>query len=297
MTDPAPHAPPDIAEALKKIKDLLTAAVGTWPGADDAGPSIPSSDGSSPAVSAASPQGAADSTTDEIAQVRKKYDGMLRWMVGVFSAVGLLIFGTLPFTDLQGIDWEPAAIGLSVAGTGLAVVIWATTKGLEPQDASLGELSMSFEALNRWTQFRWLQPRKKAIARLESILNTGEREAHLGPGIRTVPELIGRLADLESMVLGGEVGWNGRSPLPSSAANGAPWKDSSAFRTTGNRSADDLAKAYQSYTSLIAVRAELSPATSARRWAALSAWVSKSWQKPLTTSRESSKPRLPRCCT
>lgn len=83
---------------------------------------------------------------DAAQRARKNYDSLIRWILGFFTALGLLIFGSVPFADLENVGmWDGAGQGLIIAGLGLIVVVLAATTGLELQDASLGELKDSLE--------------------------------------------------------------------------------------------------------------------------------------------------------
>lgn len=177
---------------------------------------------------------------DAAARARKSYDGLIRWILGVFTAVGLLIFGSIPFSNLEDVPlWDPfgAGQGLLLAGIGLIVVAWAATTGLEMQDASLGELKRTLgepppeketaeaqtdpKAQERpwWYRF-WLSifPRKRAAQDLRATLYGEEKEAHLGPDITSVGALIKRIGDLEKAVKADETGETQETVVVSSVA-------------------------------------------------------------------------------
>jgi hypothetical protein len=182
-------------DAATKLREELLKFVAPWPSAE-----------------APKPSESAPEAADMAVRVRAKYDSMIRWVLGVFTAVGILIFGSVPFTDLKGIAWWPwASCGLALAGLGLGVVVWATTKGLEPQDASLGEIKDTFTALDESEPRPW-KPLKRSNWRLKQILAAipNEASAHLGPGVTSVSGLIVRLGQLESQVFEAEVGWSGK---------------------------------------------------------------------------------------
>ena len=219
MTEEAPGAAAKAAaEAASALKEALTKLGGAWPGADAAEP-VP------------------DEAASAARRARKTHDGLIRWMLGIFAAVGLLIFGSVPFVDLENVDfWPWAGWGLVIAGIGLAVVIWAATTGLETGDASLGELKRTLErnAEKPGWRFVWLSNRARANHELSQTLVSPEREAHLGPGIYDVGQLIKRIGVLERQVLQSEVGWGGgaaREQLESPPANdAADWRSSSIAR-------------------------------------------------------------------
>lgn len=155
---------------------------------------------------------------------REKYDGILRWILGVFAVIGILIFGSLAFVDLKNVDFFPrAAAGLTLAGLGLAVVVWATTHGLEPQDASLGELKLTLEKpkVKKRLKWLWFYAKRRAADELKETLGSPEREAHLGPGIQSVSELIVKIGELENQVLSAQVGWKAAETAPARTEEGA----------------------------------------------------------------------------
>lgn len=196
-----PVAGPDAASLAKSLKEALTKFAAPLPGAGDDADAAPKPDEAQSAVSFA----------------RKKYDQILRWILGVFSAVALLIFASVPFTDLEDVDfWPGAGLGLLLAGAGLALVIWAAARGFEPQDASLGELHRTLAHVEPTAgKVRSvLRPRERAARDLYETLNGDEREAHLGPGITNVAELIERIGRLEQRIQVADVGWNGKGGPP-----------------------------------------------------------------------------------
>lgn len=147
-------------------------------------------------------------------RARKKYDSTLRWVLGVFSAVGLLIFGSVPFADLEDVEfWPWAGTGLIVAGLGLVLVIMATIAGLELQDASLGELGRTLSLSGSDRPYWWF-PRRRAAYDLSQIL-AADSSAHLGPGVDDVGSLIDRLGSLDRRWLQFQVGWDGSPGGPS----------------------------------------------------------------------------------
>jgi len=178
----------------------------------------------------------------QAAWARKKYDTLIRWILGTFGAIGLLIFGSVPFTNLTDVDfWPGGVLGLAIVGLGLSVVVWASTIGFEPQDASLGELSESIKTAAKAKCFLWWRPRARANQNLAEVLSGIEGEAHLGPGIRSVDQLILRIGQLERDLLKAGVAWDGgdavepvllaATPGPPStppASGGGGWATSSA---------------------------------------------------------------------
>lgn len=232
------------ADPMTQLKDALDKLRMAWPGADakpEEDPKVP--------VEAAS----------VAARARTKFDGILRWMLAIFGAIGLLIFGTLPFVELERVEFWRAAPPLFIAGFGLAIIIWAATRALEPQDASLGELKQTLARSKKRLKgkkgvgkrlYLFLFPRDRAAFMLDETLQSHEREAHLGPGITTVEQLIDRLGFLEKRVLEAEVGWNGEAPEQASAggltpaaavfpSGSEPWGNSSTSRSA----VDELAQA------------------------------------------------------
>lgn len=183
---------------------------------------------------------------DAASWVRKKYDSMIKWMLGVFASIGLLIFGSVPFLGVAGNILQPLSYAaLTVAGVGLTVIIYAATAGYEPQDASLGELQNTFEkleighssTLRKWlmstkgsghisTFRKWLASRKgsrnKASAVLKKTLERStEASAHLGPNVKTVGGLIRVIGTLETELLRCEVGDAGLDIVDRGAADTA----------------------------------------------------------------------------
>jgi hypothetical protein len=220
-------------DALKDVRAKLEKLLAAWPGLDSqqAPDSDTSQNSQSAGAASTSPAAMAAQPLGMITAARQKYDGIVRWILGLFAAVGTLIFGSLPFTDLNGIKWWPwAGLGLILAGAGLVIVIWATTKALEPQDATLGELADAFTLITgaekadsdgfgrgfcKWfrRQRNKVGPRRRALARLAAIM-ADESTAQLGPGVSDVRALITRIATLEKLEFAARVGWNGESDEP-----------------------------------------------------------------------------------
>ena len=195
--DAAPTTP---AAMVEKIAGILQ----KWPGADSESPKKD--------PEAEVPPEAHDMAT----RARKKYDGTLRWVLGAFSAIGMLIFGSLPFTELRNVEPVLVFAGLLSAAIGLAIIIWAAARGLELQDASLGELAytFAFKTDRNGIEWPWVRsPRRKANAQLKKILQgSSESSAHLGPGVTSVEALIGRLGDVEAKAMEAYVKWDGKAP-------------------------------------------------------------------------------------
>ncbi|OIH85877.1 hypothetical protein BLJ79_03460 [Arthrobacter sp. UCD-GKA] len=172
--------------------------------------------GQIPEVPPAEPAPATPVAKSVAERAREKYDKLVLWIVSVLTAVGALIFGSLPFVELHGVDWRIVMASLLVAGTGMGIVLWAVTKGQEPIDASLGELKRSLDdidntdnvTVSRKRQHSWFHARQRSMAELNGILTGSEHEAHLGPGMRDIGVLIETIGDLKKALLHATVGWN-----------------------------------------------------------------------------------------
>jgi hypothetical protein len=109
------------------------------------------------------------------------------WILGAFVAVGVLVFGSLPFTDVSGVGAHRGLIffGLLLAGVGISAAIWAVSRVDEPEDASLGELHADLSGLpadilqkkDDW----WRNPAKRALYKLGSELAGVEGLNQIGP--------------------------------------------------------------------------------------------------------------------
>jgi hypothetical protein len=169
------------------------------------------------------------------------------WMLSIFAAFGLLIFGSLPFTNISEVQDGAAqlrlGLGLGLAALGLAVAVLAASTVFEPAITSLGELDTKFRTRRSVPQAaptaagkaeeadggkvipvtadeagqvkggnavpdsvwrrawrsvgRVAQPRRSAMRELRDVLEGDEAEAHLGPDVRTVKELIVQLQELD----------------------------------------------------------------------------------------------------
>lgn len=219
MANEAPGGLAAAIKALEELRDLLKKFTSPLPSADKppAGPPPPTPPPPPDGDAKNQKKKVADEAESMAARARKKYDGTLKWVLGLFSAVGLLVFGSVPFTDLGKVDfWPWAGAGLIAVGAGLICVIVGTTQGLELQDASLGELAHTLDgAVGK--RPGWFSPRKRAAYDLGEILSGNEASAHLGPGVTTVPELIARIGELEQRIMAEQVGWGGTASLPTPA--------------------------------------------------------------------------------
>lgn len=226
---------PSPSTVLDQLATLLESLRGSWPG-----------EGS--AAAAPSPPKAEEAET--MAQrARRKYDRTLRWVLGIFSAIGLLVFGSLPFTDLGDVDPTLLSISLGAVGLGLAIVIVATATGVELQDASLGELARTFEHRSTWRWWSyvltpWRRPLVVANSELKAILENedpAEAQAHLGPGARTVEDLIARLGEVERVAMQAYIGWDGNWIVDPGAAT--PVDGDGLLAAVGDSVAAKLARA------------------------------------------------------
>jgi hypothetical protein len=157
---------------------------------------------------------------------RQSYQKTARWMLAAFAAVGLLIFGSLPFAAVADVElrwpsglWLVGGLVLAVAGIVSAVI--AVSMVSEPEDASLGELDSDLRSVQKVDDKgfvfvkgkpvitvnklrEWWNPRIACRIELASILHGPESSAHLGPNLETedrqasITNLIKRLGELES---------------------------------------------------------------------------------------------------
>lgn len=157
---------------------------------------------------------------------RQSYQKTARWMLAAFAAVGVLIFGSLPFAAIADVElrlpggvWLVGGLVLAVAGIVSAVV--AVSMVSEPEDASLGELDSDLRTIQKTddkgyvfvkgkpvitvNKLRaWWNPRIACRIELAQILHGPESSAHLGPNLAdedrqaSVTNLIKRLGELES---------------------------------------------------------------------------------------------------
>jgi hypothetical protein len=157
---------------------------------------------------------------------RESYQKTARWMLAAFAAVGVLIFGSLPFAAIADVEirW-PGSLwlvgGLLVAVAGIVAAVVAVSLVSEPEEVSLGELDCDLRAIQKTDDkgFLWVKsrpvlkvnrlralwnPRLAARIELANIVHGPESSAHLGPNLEaddrpaSVTNLIKRLGDLES---------------------------------------------------------------------------------------------------
>jgi hypothetical protein len=157
---------------------------------------------------------------------RQSYRKTARWMLAAFAAVGLLIFGSLPFAAIADVELRwPGGLwlvgGLLVAVAGIVAAVVAVSLVNEPEDVSLGELDCDLRAVQKTDDkgFLWVKghpvltvnrlsalwnPRLASRIELVNILHGPESSAHLGPNLEanerpaSVANLIKKLGDLES---------------------------------------------------------------------------------------------------
>ncbi|MFI6149327.1 hypothetical protein [Streptomyces sp. NPDC051109] len=135
MTTPA-----GAAAALKATSALLTAACALM--------------GQAPSAEAANQAPTTDPVLDpggllsQARQAKRSYQATSRWILAAFATVGLVLFGSLPFSNINkisGFDVVLMGIGLGCAAAGIALAIWAVSLVAEPLDASLGALEQRLE--------------------------------------------------------------------------------------------------------------------------------------------------------
>ncbi len=157
---------------------------------------------------------------------RQSYQKTARWMLAAFAAVGVLIFGSLPFAAIADVELRwPSAVwlvgGLVLAVAGIVSAVVAVSMVSEPEDASLGELDADLRAIQKTddkgymfvkgkpvitvSKLRaWWNPRLACRIELANILHGPESSAHLGPNLAgeerqaSVTNLIKRLGELEA---------------------------------------------------------------------------------------------------
>lgn len=82
---------------------------------------------------------------DQVKDAVDRYRTTVTWIVTTYAAVWAALVGTVPFAglgDLSDGTTRWAAAGLILAGIGASFGIYAASRVLEPEDASLGELTM-----------------------------------------------------------------------------------------------------------------------------------------------------------
>ncbi|MEM9131468.1 MAG: hypothetical protein AAF962_06375 [Actinomycetota bacterium] len=112
----------------------------------------------------------------------------IRWMLAAFAAVGLVVFGSLPFSSANEANLIEAVLlvaSLTIAATGIAMAVWAVSMVSEPEDSSLGEMLESIQRHERGSPEKVLNliedPRWRAREDFISILESDP--AHVGPGV------------------------------------------------------------------------------------------------------------------
>lgn len=157
---------------------------------------------------------------------RASYQKTARWMLAAFAAVGVLIFGSLPFAAITDVELTlPAGLwlvgGLVVAVAGIVAAVIAVSMVSEPEDVSLGELDCDLRGIQKVDDkgFVWVKgkpvltvgrlralwnPKLASRIELVNILHGPESSAHLGPNLEggerpaSVANLIKKLGELES---------------------------------------------------------------------------------------------------
>jgi hypothetical protein len=168
-----------------------------------------------------------DSAATQLARsARQSYQKTARWMLAAFAAVGVLIFGSLPFAAIADVEltWPNSLFlvgGLVLAVVGIVGAVIAVSLVSEPEDASLGELDVALREIQKTDDkgFVWVKgrpvltvnkfaalwnPRLAARIELANIVHGPDSSAHLGPNLESaerqasVTNLIQKLGDLES---------------------------------------------------------------------------------------------------
>jgi hypothetical protein len=175
------------AAALKVLTDALDIS------GKAAKSTPPSSAPSTPGAPVTTPPAVETGLSANATGAVDRYRQTMRWMLGAFGAVALVVFGSIPFTDLnkatQSQQWWIRA-GLTLVGIGLVLVIYAATRVLEPEDASLSELSSDWKKVDkqrkRWDHVKawslrssWVFPRTQARAQMITALT--DEAGDLGP--------------------------------------------------------------------------------------------------------------------
>jgi hypothetical protein len=159
--------PPSRTLLLDALKDLIEAKSGpTTGGTKDA-----TQEKEDVGAEVANPLGLFEMVKDAIARFRST----VTWIVGAFAAVWVVLAGTAPFAglgDLSALEKFLAALGLLLAGLGAVLGIYAASRVLEPEDASLGELKLR-KAASKPTGFhpvKW--PRWELAEKVENEANS-----------------------------------------------------------------------------------------------------------------------------
>ncbi|MGW3321545.1 hypothetical protein [Streptomyces virginiae] len=148
-------------------------------------------------------------------RARQAYQKTCMWILSVFAAFGLLIFGSLPFTNIGKVDGSANLFwlwtGLGLAALGIALAVLAASTVFSPAVTSLGHLQRRLARIpgdpqrgplpdpSRATRF-W-RPRKTALWNLRNTLEGEDARAHLGPDVSSVKELITKLGELDDRQL------------------------------------------------------------------------------------------------
>jgi hypothetical protein len=139
-----------------------------------------------------------------------RYRKTAHWVLAAFAAVGVLIFGSLPFADVaeQGHNHLLIVLGVIVAALGIGAAILAVSRVDEPEDASLGELKADLQELFgdlacKPKQPRRWKPRKRALWKLQRELAEDDGPNHVGPiyeGVDPGSSAVERISGLISSI-------------------------------------------------------------------------------------------------
>lgn len=170
------------AAAVKQIADAidtLKSALGTSSPAGGGGGSEPPSVDPPEVDTGLSPNAAA---------AVERYRQTIRWMLGAFGAVALVVFGSVPFTDLGNATSDQRfwiIVGLAAVAVGVSFAIYAVSMVAEPEDSSLGELDQTNQRLAGMSEGRrkfrcsGFFPRNQARERMRSLLR--DEQGDFGP--------------------------------------------------------------------------------------------------------------------
>src|SRR4051794_27859985 len=126
--------------------------------------------------------------TPNAAAAVERYRQTIRWMLGAFGAVALVVFGSVPFTDLGNATSDQQrwiVAGLAAVAVGVAFAIYAVSMVAEPEDSSLGELEQTRKWLAglssglRTVRCSFLFPRNQARERMRNLLS--DEQGDFGP--------------------------------------------------------------------------------------------------------------------
>jgi len=159
----APKAAATAIEAAKKALDALQGEKGTE--------EKPKAESAPPEVRAGLDSGAMEAV--------QRFRKTTHWILGAFVAVGVVLFGSLPFTDItkEGRNTPLIVIGLALAASGITLAIWAVSRVDEPEDSSLGELKADLPKASN----NWFRPPSQALNKLKGELGGADGENHVGP--------------------------------------------------------------------------------------------------------------------